>query len=165
MPTLASASFRVASKALNRLYFPAICGARIYVGRSKHFIGIMKKKERSLIKYDKEMRRNENLKKDSLAKRIMVTPHQMLQPHPTKQKRTVNIWDTPTIRLIMKAPSRDLIPATGENLGCPKHRLNRPLQIVPKKIKSTRLKIGYIPYIFRYVFENNKYSQNLQINF
>lgn len=74
----------------------------------------------------------------------MVTPHQMLQPHPTRQNRTVNNWPTPTMRLTINAPNRDFGPATAENLGCPVQRLNRPLQTVPRRIELNYQREGGI---------------------
>lgn len=125
-------SLLAASDALNRLYFPAITTEfHIVVPRcapdeegefSENFFGSLRETGEYL-----------------LARRTIVMPHQMLQPHPTRQNRTVNNWPTPTTRLTTKAPSRDFIPAVAENRGCPTHRLNRPLQTVPEGRKRRML--------------------------
>jgi len=109
------------SEALNRLYFP----------ENHAFYRVTRKMKTLAAPVDSLIARGSHFESYLLASRIMVMPHQMLQPHPTRQKRTVNNWPTPTMRLTMKAPSRDFIPATAENLGCPVHRLNKPLQTVP----------------------------------
>lgn len=68
-----------------------------------------------------------------LATLIIIVPHQIDHPQPTKQKSNVNAWATPTIQFMTKEPIRARAPSCCENLGIPMHRQNRPEQIVPRK--------------------------------
>lgn len=66
-----------------------------------------------------------------LASLSMVNPHQIDQPHPTKQKSTVNSCPHPMIKSIIKAPILGLGPSFCENRGIPIHKQKRPLKTVP----------------------------------
>lgn len=66
-----------------------------------------------------------------LASLSIIVPHQIDQPHPTKQNNSVNICDTPTIQLITNDPIRALAPSCCENLGTPMHKQNKPDKMVP----------------------------------
>lgn len=68
-----------------------------------------------------------------LAVRSIIIPHQIDQPHPTKQNISVNACAMPTIQLTRNEPIRARAPSCCENLGMPKHRQNIPENIVPKK--------------------------------
>lgn len=49
--------------------------------------------------------------KDILATLSIVVPHQIDQPHPTKQNNSVNACATPTIQLITNEPIRTRAPS------------------------------------------------------
>lgn len=68
----------------------------------------------------------------SLAVRNKIMPHQTDQPHPTKQKISVNAWATPTMMLMTKDPKRARAESCSENLGTPMHKQNKPEKIVPE---------------------------------
>lgn len=67
----------------------------------------------------------------SLARFSMVVPHQMDQPQPTRQKMMVKACDTPTMRLMIKAPMRPRTRSCWEKRGMPRHRQKKPENIVP----------------------------------
>lgn len=59
-------------------------------------------------------------------------PHQIDQPHPTRQKITQNACPKPTIMLISSEPIRGRAPSFVENLGFPKHTQKNPDRMVPR---------------------------------
>lgn len=60
-----------------------------------------------------------------------MVPHQMAHPQPTKQNSNVNACATPTMQLITNDPKRARAPSCWENRGTPRHRQNRPENMVP----------------------------------
>lgn len=58
------------------------------------------------------------------------------QHQPTRQKRTVNAWKMPMVKLMMKASNLCSAVTWTENLGAPRQMPNIPLRIVPLKKKK-----------------------------
>lgn len=69
-----------------------------------------------------------------LAVRSIIIPHQIDQPHPTRQNINVNACATPTIVFTRNDPIRARMLSCCENLGIPKHKQNIPEQMVPASI-------------------------------
>lgn len=67
-----------------------------------------------------------------LASFNIITPHQMLQPQPTRQNMMENTWAAAIIMLMQKAFSRSAWESLIENLGFPTHKQNIPLNNVPE---------------------------------
>lgn len=80
----------------------------------------------------------------SLDKLSIVVPHQIDQPHPTKQNMIVNVCETPTIQLITKLPILPRALSCCEKRGIPKHRQKKPEKIVPTiKLSKNTIIIKY----------------------
>lgn len=76
-----------------------------------------------------------------LASRNIIVPHHIDHPHPTKQKSSVNICETPTMQLMTNDPMRALAPSCWENRGTPMHRQNMPEKMVPTQSYVIRSKL------------------------
>lgn len=63
---------------------------------------------------------------------IIITPHHMLHPQPTRQNSTVNSWAAATNMLTKNEPILDCKLSFIVNLGFPTHRHSIPLKNVPK---------------------------------
>lgn len=71
-----------------------------------------------------------------------MTPHQTLQPQPTRQNKTVNNCDDATSKFTINDPIRDKIESLIENLGFPTNKQNIPLDKVPAKFRNKKLIIN-----------------------
>ena len=60
------------------------------------------------------------------------------QHQPTRQKRTVNAWKMPMVKLMMKASNLCSTVTWTENLGAPRQMPNIPLRIVPFFFKKKK---------------------------
>lgn len=69
-----------------------------------------------------------------------MTPHQMLQPQPTRQNKTVNNCDDATNKFTTNDPIRAKIESLMENLGFPTNKQNIPLDKVPGNFKNKNIR-------------------------
>jgi len=66
-----------------------------------------------------------------LAHFSIMVPHQIDQPHPTKQKSTQKNWETATMMLMIKDPILARALSNCEKRGMPTHRQKSPESKVP----------------------------------